>query len=92
MSSSIQGSYDNELVENYCRCKSICLKSDFYETVNRKDGVISMCKVCMKEYRKKFLIENNELEEKYQLKSRDKINTRRNEYFKKEDYQILIFF
>ena len=39
-----------------------------------------MCKVCLKEYRKKYYFESYELEKKRQIKKHDKINTRRNEY------------
>ena len=47
--------YDFEKIEKYPRCKSICLKSNFHKNVNRKDGVISICKICMNKYIKEYL-------------------------------------
>ena len=41
-----------------------------------------MCKICMKEYRENYYIENYDLEKNYQLKNRYKINIRRNEFFR----------
>ena len=46
MTNCIKFSYDYELVKN-CRSKSICLKTIFYKNVNKKDGVITMCKICL---------------------------------------------
>ena len=40
MSTSIKGLFDYELVKNYCRCKLICLKYNFYKNVNKEDGII----------------------------------------------------
>ena len=48
MSNCIKGLYYYDLVKKCCRCKSICLKSNFYKNVNKKDGTNSICKVCMK--------------------------------------------
>ena len=45
MSGCIKKSYDYELVKNCCRCKTTCLKSSFSKTVNKNDGVNSMCKI-----------------------------------------------
>ena len=48
MSTCIKDIMVYDLIKKSCRCKSICLKSNFYKNVNKKDGINSICKVCMK--------------------------------------------
>ena len=55
MSICIKDFYDYNLVKKCCRCRSICLKSTFYKNVNRRDGVSSMCKVCMNKFIKEYM-------------------------------------
>ena len=55
MSNCIKDLYDYELVKKRCRCKSICLKSNFYKNVNKRVGVDFMCKVCMNKYIKRYM-------------------------------------
>ena len=38
-----------------CNCKINCLKSNFYRNVNKKAGINSICKVCMKNYIKEYM-------------------------------------
>ena len=38
MSNSIKEIYDYDLVKKSCRCKPICLKSNFYKNKNMSDG------------------------------------------------------
>ena len=54
MSNCIKDLFGYDLVKKCCRCKSICLKSNFYKKVNKKDGINSICKVCMKNYIKEY--------------------------------------
>ena len=46
---------DYDLIKKCCRCKSICLKSNFYKIVNKEKGINSICKVCMKNYIKDYM-------------------------------------
>ena len=55
MSSCIKELYDYDLVKQCCRCKSTYLKSNFNKSLKRKDGVKSMCKVCMNNYKKEHM-------------------------------------
>ena len=55
MSSGIKKLNDYDLVKQCCRCKSICLKSKFYKNITKKDGVNSMCKICMNKYIKEYM-------------------------------------
>ena len=55
MSTCIKDLYNYNLVKQCCRCKLICLKSNFYKNVNKKDGINSICKVCMKNYIKEYM-------------------------------------
>ena len=54
MSTCIKDLYDYNLVKQCCRCKLICLKSNFYKKVNETDGINSICEVCMKSYIKEY--------------------------------------
>ena len=54
MSNCFKDLFDYELVKKCCRCKSIFLKSNFYKNVNKKDGINSICKVCLKNYIKEY--------------------------------------
>ena len=36
MSDGIEDLYNYELVKQWCRCKSICLKSDFFKIIYKK--------------------------------------------------------
>ena len=60
MSSSIRGSFEHDLIRRCSKCKSICLKSNFFEDETRRDGLYPRCKSCRKQYydenRKKYLI------------------------------------
>ena len=47
--------YNYELVKQCCRCKLICLKSNFSKNIKKKDGVNSMCKICMNKYIKDYM-------------------------------------
>ena len=55
MSSCIKELYDYDLVKKCCRCKPICFKSNFFKNVNKKDGLASMCKVCMNKYIEEYM-------------------------------------
>ena len=81
--------YDYDFVKKCCRCKLICLKSNFYKSKNMSDGSHPQSKFCAKKYynenrekSRKFYLENRDKIKKYQLKNRDQINTRMNEFFK----------
>ena len=54
MSTCIKDLFNYDSFKKYCRCKSICLKSNFYKNVNRKDGVNAMCTICMSKYIKEL--------------------------------------
>ena len=53
MSKCIKDLYNFELVKQCCKYKLICLKSNFFENIKRKDRVNSMCKICMNKYIRK---------------------------------------
>ena len=55
MSNCIKDLFDYILVKKCCRCKKICLKSNFYKNVNRKDGVIAMCRICKNGYVREYM-------------------------------------
>ena len=55
MSNCIEDFNDYEIVKKCCRCKSVCLKSNFHKNLKKKDGVNSMYKVCMNKYIKEYL-------------------------------------
>ena len=89
MSNCIKDLYDYELVKKCCRCKSICLKSDFNKSKNMSDGLLPRCKFCAKKYYnenrekvKRFYLDSRDRIKEYKLKNRDQINTRMNEYIK----------
>ena len=50
------------------KCKMDCLKTNFRENRKSKDGLISQCKSCEKDYRKNYYIENRDLEHEYYKK------------------------
>ena len=50
MSNCIKDLDDYELIKKCSKCGIISLKSNFHKNINKKDGVNSMCKVCMKDY------------------------------------------
>ena len=56
MSSCTEEMKDYDLVKKYCRCKFICLKTNFYKNKIEKDEVNYFCKFsmnkCMNEYNK----------------------------------------
>ena len=49
MSNCINDLFDYELVKKCCRCKSICLKSNFYKN-KKDDGLHPQCNFCAKKY------------------------------------------
>ena len=55
MSDCNKDSYNYELVKQFCSCKSICLNSNFDKITKKKDGVNSMCKICMNNYIKEYM-------------------------------------
>ena len=89
MSNCIKDLFDYELVKKCCRCKSICLKSNFYEN-KKDDGLHPQCKFCAKKYynenpdkkKRNYYLDIRDRIKEYQLKNRDQINTRMNEYIK----------
>ena len=87
MSNSVKDLYDYELVKKSCICKSICLKSNFYKSKNMSDGLHPQCTSCSK----KDYLDNRDRIKEYQLKNRDQINTRKNEYFKNRIKKDVIF-
>ena len=56
MSTCIKDFYDYDLVKNCSTCANISQKSFFHKNKNRKDGVYSMCKFCLKNYSRKTMI------------------------------------
>ena len=50
MSNCFKELFDYDLAKKCSKCGIISLKSNFHENQNRKHGVNSMCKVCMKDY------------------------------------------
>ena len=47
-------SNSNEILKKCCRCENILLKSNFYKNKGKRDGVSSICKVCMKDYIREY--------------------------------------
>ena len=87
MSNSIKDLYDYDLVKKCCRCKSICLKTNFYKIKNKSDGLHPQCISCSKKYYnenrdrvKQYYLDNRDRIKEYGLKNRNQINTRMNEY------------
>ena len=82
MSACIKDLFDYDLVKKCCRCKSICLKSNFHKSKNISDGLHPQCKFCAKknynENRdkvKRYYLDNRDRIKEYQLKNGDQINT-----------------
>ena len=50
-----------------CKCKMNCLKINFYKNVDKKDGVNSMCKICMRKYIKKFMKNRRKIDVGFRL-------------------------
>ena len=69
MSNCIKDLYDYDLVKKCCRCKLICLKSNFLKNKNMSDGLQPHCISC----RKQYYSENREKTRNYYLKNRDRI-------------------
>ena len=44
----IKDYYDYDLVKKCCRCKLICLKSNFFKSKNMSDGLYPQCISCSK--------------------------------------------
>ena len=69
-------------VKKCSKCENILLKSNFHKNKNMSDGLQPHCISCKKQYRKKYYIENRDLElecnKKYRSDNKDKIN----KYFK----------
>ena len=89
MINCIKDLYDYDLVKKCCRCKLICLKSNFYKNINMIDGLHPQCISCSKKYynenrdrEKQYFLDNRDRIKEYQLKNRDQINTRMNDYIK----------
>ena len=78
MSNCIKDLYDYDSVKKCCRCKSICLKSNFQK---KKNNLFPQCKFCKKNYvyNQDRLLNKQKL---YEKQNRDKINTRLKEYVK----------
>ena len=55
MINCVKDLYNYELVKQCCRCKLICLKSNFYKNIRKKDGANSTCKICMNKYIKEYM-------------------------------------
>ena len=49
MSNSIKKLYDYDLAKTCCKCKSICLKSNFHKNKNMSDGLQPYCISCKKQ-------------------------------------------
>ena len=47
-------SNSNEILKKCCRCENILLKSNFYKNKGKRDGITSICKLCMKNYIKEY--------------------------------------
>ena len=47
-------SNSNEILKKCCRCGNILLKSNFYKNKGKRDGINSICKLCMKNYIKEY--------------------------------------
>ena len=69
MSGCIKDLHDFDLVKNGCRCKLICLKSNFYKSKKMSDALHPQYKSCSK----KYYDENREKARKYYFENRDKI-------------------
>ena len=89
MSNCIKDLLDYDLVKKCCRCKSICLKTNFCKSKNMSDGLHPQCISCGKKYYnesrdrvKQYYLDNRDRIKEYQLKNRNQINTRMNEYNK----------
>ena len=67
MSICIKDLYDCNLVDKCCRCKSICLKSNFYKNVNRKDAANAMCKICKNKYIKEYMKKRTKTDVSFRL-------------------------
>ena len=48
MTACIKDLYDYGSVKQCCRCKLICLKSNFYKSKNMSDGLHPQCLSCEK--------------------------------------------
>ena len=48
MSNGIKDLNDYDLFEKCCRCKLICLKSNFHKSKNMSDGIHPQCISCSK--------------------------------------------
>ena len=81
MSNCIKDLYDYNLIKKCCRCKMICLKSNFHKNKNMSDGLHPRCMFCSKKYyneNRDRLVSNQRL---YDQQNRDKINTRVKDYY-----------
>ena len=84
MSTCIEELYDYDLVKKCSKCGIISLKSNFYKDSIKKDGYISECIFCSKEYyyvNRYWVLNNRKM---YVKKNRAKTNL----YEKKEETQI----
>ena len=82
MSACIKDLYDYELVKKCCKCKNILLKSSFHKNKTMRVGFKPQCKFCTKKHfldNQYRLVSNQRL---YDKQSRDKINTRMNDYIR----------
>ena len=64
------------------KCKILSSISNFYKDRTKNDGLHPQCKICILQKQKQYDIENRDKKREYQLKNREQINTRMNEYFK----------
>ena len=67
MSTCIKKLNDYNLVLRCCRCKSICLKTNFYKNKNKKDGVYSFCTICMNSYENEYIKKRTKTDVNYRL-------------------------
>ena len=67
MKKCVKDLYSYELVKQCCRCKTICLKSKFYNNIKKKSGVNSMCKICINKYIKEYMKNRTKTEVSFRL-------------------------
>ena len=86
MNNCIKDLIDYNLVERCCRCKSICLKSNFWKNKKMSDGLQSQSIFCVNDFIKNYYVANQDRllnkQNLYDKENRDKINTRMNENVK----------
>ena len=84
MSGCIKDLYDYDLVKKCRVCKHISLKSSFYKTKTKRDGLNSECACCCKVFFMNISVELIQKQKDYYLKNRDQI-IEYHKKFKKEN-------